>query len=40
MLTVYIRYKRNKILCSLSEIKRHKIYDSQIVTEKTVLFEN
>lgn len=35
-----IRYKRNNILRNLSEIKRHKFYDSQIGTEHTILIEN
>ncbi len=36
----YIRQKRNQILRSLSEIKRHKFYDSQIGTERSALFES
>lgn len=36
----HIRHKRNHVLRSLSEIKRHKFYNSQIGTERTVLFEN
>jgi len=36
----HIRHKRNQILRSLSEIKRHKFYHSQIGTEHTVLFED
>lgn len=35
----YIRQKRNQVLRSLSEIKRHKFYKSQIGTEHIVLFE-
>lgn len=35
----FIRYKRNNILRSLSEIKRRIFYNSQIGMEKTVLFE-
>lgn len=30
---LFISHKRNKILRSLSEIKRNKFYDSQIGTE-------
>lgn len=40
MIPGFIRYKRNKILRRLSEIKRNKFYDSQIGTKKTVIFEN
>ncbi|AGC66977.1 MiaB-like tRNA modifying enzyme [Candidatus Uzinura diaspidicola str. ASNER] len=36
----YIRHKRNNALRNLSEIKRQKFYDSQIGTERTVLFES
>lgn len=35
-----IRYKRNKILRILSVKKRRKFYESQINTERIVLFEN
>lgn len=40
MLPSYIRHNRNHILRSLSEIKRNKFYNSQIGTERTVLFES
>lgn len=40
MIPKHIRHKRNHVLRSLSEIKRHKFYNSQIGTERTVLFEN
>lgn len=36
----YIRHKRNHLLRSLSEIKRHSFYKSQIGSERSVLFES